>query len=809
MLDTAYYIYFNFTVHAQLTNLNATHNSIRMDATQEQQDILSCQGSFRVLAAAGSGKTTTMATYVKQEVQGNRTKEHDICFITYTRFAAKQIQDKVSAILGYRAQLLTGTFHKTMYILGHRASIIASHHKGLYDSCMEEGVQRFLEHMRKQTPSLTQILKRFRILIVDEFQDLDGSQFEFVQLFKAINPSLRIIAIGDLAQNIYRFRGTSNEFLRTRLLDLIPDMYTFQLTTNFRSTPAILTFVNMVFKDEIKEGHILPMVPIKGKAYGMKPQIYEYAKNPSKGLGEYEELVVETILPIIKKAKDSKKSVALIFPMLKAVSYNYITALIFEKSKALGFTPDFHQITKEDETCATQEFTYDPSNKLAPVQKSTIHSSKGLEWDIVAIINITDSMYELRGEDEDTEAFIAEKTNLLYVGLTRAAEELYIFGDANMGGRNRLFARLDDKLKEVADVHLWGTEQKDYEQGRMKPIGVKDLIRKLPQHKDLYDRIKEVTKDIQTRSREGSPIVLEDIYTEMKKRNRELSFGTFIDWKLKQEMCKGESNTIQECILELLGDTAPWLHKAEAYEELPMRLAKLHVHFLNQEKEPNAELRNYVSASRHLALSMGRLWAMVDSLRKVYLETQALLRHVYKKEDRSLRDEYILSQTLNFYKNSVTSEIQAASAPEDTYQGLPCGFDSFMVANMKGICEAVRACLDAVGAGYEQLKGDVPLESKSLILGEADIVSNSMLMEIKCGTATKPAELRDSGNCKNMLQVLAYVALGRHGELPLTTRWASLLNPLTGAWEIYELDTWSKEQSLEFMEVLEELRRRV
>jgi hypothetical protein len=132
-----------------------------------------------------------------------------------------------------------------------------------------------------------------------------------------------------------------------------------------------------------------------------------------------------------------------------------------------------------------------------------------------------------------------------------------------------------------------------------------------------------------------------------------------------------------------------------------------------------------------------------------------------------------------------------------------------MDANMKGICQTVRDCLQTVRAGYEQLKGDVPLESKSLILGEADLVSNSMLMEIKCGTATKPAELRDSGNCKNMLQVLAYVALGRHGELPLTTRWASLLNPLTGAWEIYELDTWSTEQSLEFMEVLEELRRRV
>lgn len=749
-----------------------------------------------------------MALFVKKEIQEYGVQEQDICFITFTRFAAKQIRDKVAKILGRRAQLLYGTFHATMFRLGRDAGILHHSEKGLYDSCMEEGVKRFLNHMRSHNPHLTQILKRFKILIVDEFQDLDESQFEFVQLFKKIQPSLRVIAIGDLAQNIYRFRGTSNEFLRTKLYEVDPDLTTFQLTTNFRSTPAILHFVNTLFNTEINEGHILPMSAPTTKAHGLKPQYYEYAKNPGKGVGEFEDLVVETIIPLIVKGKEETKSVALIFPMLKCVSYNYITALLFERSKKLGFTPDFHQITKEDETCATIEFTYDSSTKSAPVQKSTIHSSKGLEWDIVAIINITDAMYSLREGEEDSEAFIAEKTNLLYVGLTRAAEELYIFADANSGGRNRLFARLDDSLKDVVDIHLWGTEQKDYEQGRAKPIGVRELIRKLPQHKDLYDRIKTLTENIKTVSKGGSPIYLEDVYTEMKKRNRELSFGTFIDWKIKNTMCKGASNTVQEYILELLGDGLTWLHKNDAYEELAIRLAKLHVHFLNSEKEPSNELSNYVSGSRYLALSLGRTWAMVNNLKEVYMRTQSLLRKVYAKPQKTLREEYILAQTLNFYKNSITSEIQAAMAPEDSYQGLPFGFDAFIHCNMKGVCKNVRDCFAEVGGEFDDLKGDVPVESKSLIIGEIDLVSKRMIMEIKCGTSLSPSDLRDSGNCKNLLQVLAYVALGRHGEIALTTRWASLLNPLTGAWEIYDLDTWSKEASAEFMECLEELKRR-
>jgi superfamily I DNA/RNA helicase len=355
-----------------------------LEHTEEQVAILNQISSFRVLAAAGSGKTSTMAYYVKGELDSGRCKEQEICFITFTRFAAKQIRDRVSKILNRMAQLTYGTFHATMWKLMIKAGIIRNDEKGLFDACIDKGVLRFISNMRTREPRLVAILKTYKLLIVDEFQDLDETQFEFVSLFKTIQPNLRIVAIGDLAQNIYRFRGTSNEFLRTKLLEIEPNLASYRLTTNFRSTPAILNFVNALFSYEIQNEHILPMFAPIGKGYGTKPKFYEYAKNPGKGIGEYEELVVETLIPILMKAKQEGQSVALIFPVLKCVSYNYIGALLFEKSKERGFTPDFHQITKEDETCATVEFQYNPSEKNSPIQKSTIHSSKGLEWDIVA-----------------------------------------------------------------------------------------------------------------------------------------------------------------------------------------------------------------------------------------------------------------------------------------------------------------------------------------------------------------------------------------------------------------------------------------
>jgi hypothetical protein len=38
---------------------------------------------------------------------------------------------------------------------------------------------------------------------------------------------------------------------------------------------------------------------------------------------------------------------------------------------------------------------------------------------------------------------------------------------------------------------------------------------------------------------------------------------------------------------------------------------------------------------------------------------------------------------------------------------------------------------------------------------------------------------------------------------------AALINPLTGSWEMYDIEAWSMEDSKEFMDVLEELRSRI
>lgn len=785
-----------------------------MNLTQEQETILAhMQTSFRVLAGAGSGKTTTMAQYVKSEIESQRAKPEQICFITFTRFAANQIRTRVSKILGSNVPILCGTFHSAMYRLMVKAGVSAPTPKNLYDARMEEWVIFFLEQLRSRQKGIVRILQGFKCLIVDEFQDLDEHQFEFVKLFKEINSSLKIIAIGDLAQNIYRFRGTSNEFLRTRLkAEIDRDLKTFRLTTNFRSTKQILSVANILFEEEIQNQKILPMVPSTRSAEGLKPEYFEFAVNPGKGYGEYEEMVVQSLIPIIKQAKKEKKSLVLIFPILKCQSFQLISALLRHMSRQSGYSFDIHEISKEDETCSTVEFTYDPKSPEAPIQCSSFHSSKGLEWDIVALINVTDDMYKTMGMEEDDEAFITEKTNLFYVGVTRAVERLLIFANANMGGRHRHLARLGDRIQDVFTFTAWGAEIKDPGVPKLRPIAVRDLVRKLPQHPDLYERIRKCTEAIPSCSIDGHQMIHESVYSQMKVRNRELAFGTFIDWKLKQQLCSGSCKTIQDCLLELSSHITKqnWLHKTESIEDLTLRLAKLDVFFMNAGCEPKGELLNYVIASRYLAMFKARLFAYVDTYKAIYKDIEEMMESILAKEEKSLTDEYILAQMRDFYMKGYTKEIQAVSAPEGSYMGLPRDLESFVKYNTEFMKESVCDCLASVAIDCKNLRGDVPLESASLILGEADLVhQDGVILEVKCSASPRAVDLRDSGDCKNLLQLLTYVALGRHGTIPLDLKWAFLLNPLTNAWERYDLSKWSLKESQIFMDCLEELRKRI
>jgi ATP-dependent exoDNAse (exonuclease V) beta subunit len=124
----------------------------------------------------------------------------------------------------------------------------------------ERGVLDFLDLLQKARDALRDhpgvrayFQRRFRFLLIDEFQDTDPLQVEIAHLL-AEGRGGGLVVVGDAKQSIYRFRRAEVRLFRelasrSRTAD---GRAVVHLVQNFRSRPAILRFVNRVFAELIQ-----------------------------------------------------------------------------------------------------------------------------------------------------------------------------------------------------------------------------------------------------------------------------------------------------------------------------------------------------------------------------------------------------------------------------------------------------------------------------------------------------------------------------------------------------------------------------
>src|SRR5439155_6101419 len=93
--------------------------------------------------------------------------------------------------------------------------------------------------------------RRFRLVLIDEFQDTDPLQVEIAELLTG-GVAGALVVVGDAKQSIYRFRRAEVSLFRraSEAAAARPGHAGLHLTYNFRSLPAVLLFVI----------HILPML---------------------------------------------------------------------------------------------------------------------------------------------------------------------------------------------------------------------------------------------------------------------------------------------------------------------------------------------------------------------------------------------------------------------------------------------------------------------------------------------------------------------------------------------------------------------
>jgi superfamily I DNA/RNA helicase len=79
---------------------------------EQREAVLHIKGPLLILAGAGSGKTTVLVSRTGQILQAGGVKASEICVLTFTTKAARELKHRVGAKIGPSAKdLWTGTFH--------------------------------------------------------------------------------------------------------------------------------------------------------------------------------------------------------------------------------------------------------------------------------------------------------------------------------------------------------------------------------------------------------------------------------------------------------------------------------------------------------------------------------------------------------------------------------------------------------------------------------------------------------------------------------------------------------------------------
>ncbi|WP_262272402.1 RecQ family ATP-dependent DNA helicase [Microvirga yunnanensis] len=227
-----------------------------------------------ILAGPGSGKTRVIVERIVWLVSVERVPPDQILALCYNRRAAEEIRTRLKeerALGRLGTAVSVSTYHAfALQVLGlsydrlfdkavaeeaemSQGRADRGNEAAAFDSVLEEGGRRLAEHRRSGGNLSDIMLRRYRWVFVDEFQDVSEHSFNLIreisqQSQKKVKSQaqtaedlidVRFCAVGDDDQNIYDFGGASSQYIRA-FGDLFPGAEMPELTWNYRSSGAIL-----------------------------------------------------------------------------------------------------------------------------------------------------------------------------------------------------------------------------------------------------------------------------------------------------------------------------------------------------------------------------------------------------------------------------------------------------------------------------------------------------------------------------------------------------------------------------------------
>ncbi|MFT4343451.1 MAG: UvrD-helicase domain-containing protein [Candidatus Woesearchaeota archaeon] len=242
-------------------------------------------------------------------------------------------------------------------------------------------------------------IPKYSHILVDEFQDVNATQIELLDLLKPEN----LFCVGDPRQSIFGWRGSNIHYI----LDF-PEKYknaeVINLTTNYRSNKHIIKFINKAIEP-------MNLPSLKAHFEGEKDiQLIHFRKEHSEF-----SFVVDTI---------NKSSI----PRGEIFILARTNKLLNRMSEFLSENNIPHNVRSEEIN------NYETSTEHQTVTLATVHAIKGLEAEMVFVISANTNSFPCKGNEHPIVELIKideydkeeEERRLLYVALSRAKKSLYI-----------------------------------------------------------------------------------------------------------------------------------------------------------------------------------------------------------------------------------------------------------------------------------------------------------------------------------------------------------------------------------------------
>jgi DNA helicase-2/ATP-dependent DNA helicase PcrA len=127
---------------------------------------------------------------------------------------------------------------------------IAQIYDGYVKRCFKNGAMdfddlllKFYELLKTFPESLSKYQRKFKYILIDEYQDTNPAQYEIIKLLGAMHEN--VCVVGDDAQSIYSFRGATIQNILQFQKDY-DNVAVIKLEQNYRSTKNILKVANEV-----------------------------------------------------------------------------------------------------------------------------------------------------------------------------------------------------------------------------------------------------------------------------------------------------------------------------------------------------------------------------------------------------------------------------------------------------------------------------------------------------------------------------------------------------------------------------------